>query len=85
MSRNKDKYKFGQSKDGTWYWRIRSGNGRNLSDGCEGYKTRAGCLKALWHHKHLPHVGMEVVEEPSQFVKKVKPKTFFLNERHEIR
>lgn len=30
-----------------WYWRLVAKNGKTIADGSEGYKTKAGCLKAI--------------------------------------
>jgi uncharacterized protein YegP (UPF0339 family) len=37
----------GLAKGGVYYWRCRAPNGRIVADGSEGYKTAAGCRRAL--------------------------------------
>ena len=36
-----------KDKKGEWRWRLESSNGRIMADSGEGYKTRAGCLRAI--------------------------------------
>lgn len=35
------------AKNQDWYWRFRAANGRVVADGCEGYTSKAGVLRAL--------------------------------------
>ena len=34
-------------KNGQWYWRAKARNGKKVAGGCEGYKTKAMCLKGF--------------------------------------
>jgi len=34
-------------KNGQWYWRLRSRNGRKITTGGEGFKRKSGCLRSI--------------------------------------
>lgn len=38
-----------KDKKGEWRWRFRARNNRVIADSGEGYKRKAGAVRAAWH------------------------------------
>ena len=50
-----------KGKNGSWYWRLLSRNGRIIADGGQGYTRKEGALKGLNVVKSLAYHASVVV------------------------
>lgn len=49
-------------KNKQWYWRAVARNGRKVAGGCEGYTSRAMCVKGFNSLKKIIQSGKIVTE-----------------------
>lgn len=52
-----------EDKAGEWRWRLRAGNNRLVADSGEGYKTQAGCRRAVERLRQEPLIYSRVVNK----------------------